>query len=432
SREPAGDAALQLEILRRAEREVHELRDEEGADAALAAAARCDAAVDALFGTGLTRPLSGHFARLVEGLDALGVPLAAVDLPSGLDGSRAEILGPHAKADLTVTFAAPKIAHVLPPACDAMGEIEVVDLAIPPELVAEAPGSWHLLTQAETSAELMAAPPGAHKGTFGHALVVGGGRGGSGAIALTARAAVRSGAGLVTAGVPSSLGPAVDRASAESMILPLPESAGALAEEAAAEILAAARGKQALALGPGLGRSEGARTAVRRAICESLAPLVIDADGLNACAGHLEIFAGLEVPAILTPHPGEMARLLDSAVPAVEGDRPQAALELAARTGATVVLKGRRSLIAAPGGELWVNPTGNSGMATGGSGDVLTGVLAALLAQGYGPESAARVGVYAHGLAGDLALPEKGRAGLAAGDLIAFLPAAWRALEDPA
>ncbi|MEM1178962.1 MAG: NAD(P)H-hydrate dehydratase [Acidobacteriota bacterium] len=435
-RRPRGDALLQLQILERAGRRVTEITDPEALEKAMADAGAADLVVDALFGTGLNRPLDGLAAAAVRAFQTLSPPRLAVDLPSGLDGSRWTPIGPHATADLTVTFAAPKVAHALPPAGDLMGELVLVDLGIPPELVATAPGSLNLTTHDDAAAIRLEPAAGAHKGSLGHVLVIAGARGLSGAAVLATRAAVRGGAGLVTAAVPRSLVNILEVSSAESMTLGL-HGVDRLAAEDVELVAAEARGadgkkaKGAVVLGPGLGRSGQTVEAVRRLLKELEVPVVLDADGLYALGDQPEALRVRSRPTILTPHPGEMARLLGGAVAGVEGDRPRAALELAERSGHVAVLKGRRTLIATPGGELWINPTGNPGMATGGTGDVLAGLLGALLGQGYDAVPAAVLAAYIHGLAGDLAVDALSREGLAAGDLIRFLPQAWVALGKP-
>ncbi|HVT16271.1 MAG TPA: NAD(P)H-hydrate dehydratase [Thermoanaerobaculia bacterium] len=431
-RQPAGDAAVQLEICRRLGLPIREVAAESEVAAALAEARDYDLLVDALFGTGLARPLAGLFAAIAGGLNDLPLPRIAVDLPSGLGGSSAEPLGPHVRADLTVTFAAPKIAHVFPPAAAAVGELVVTDLGFPPRLIEEAEGDLHLLVGEELSGLLPPRPAGAHKGDFGHLLIVAGSTGKAGAAVLACRAAVRAGAGLVTAAVPEPVLAIVNLGSIESMTLPLPAgAAGQLAGAAPARVLEAAVGKSALAVGPGLGQEPEAAAAIRELVLGAGLPLVLDADGLNAFAGRAGELAGRQAPTILTPHPGELGRLLGCSAREVQADRPAAARRAAAETGAIVVLKGNLTLIAVPGGPLWVNPTGNSGMATGGTGDVLTGILGGLLAQRLEPADAACLAVYLHGLAGDRALARLGGHGLAAGDLIEALPAALAELGGP-
>jgi ADP-dependent NAD(P)H-hydrate dehydratase / NAD(P)H-hydrate epimerase len=449
-RQLAGDAGLQLAVCRRLELTIHELApDGEAAvaeadlAAALAAAGRHDLVVDALFGTGLARPLSGWFARLVEGLNEVPRPRVAVDIPSGLSGSRAEPPGPHLLADLTVTFAAPKVAHVFPPAADAAGELVVTDLGFPRRLVDEAEGDLHLLVGEELCGLLPPRARDSHKGDYGHLLLVAGSPGKAGAAVLAARAAVRAGAGLVTAAVPEAILQIVHLGSIESMVLPLPAGpprehggeggdggGGALAAAAAERVLAAAAGKSALAVGPGLGQDAETVAAIRRLAAAAELPLVLDADGINAFAGHAEELATRKAPTVLTPHPGELGRLLGISTAEVQADRPAAARRAAAATGAIVVLKGSLTLIAAPREGLYVNPTGNPGMASGGTGDVLTGILGGLLAQRLEPLDAACLAVYLHGLAGDLALARLRGPSLAAEDLIAELPAAFADLAD--
>lgn len=429
-----GDAEVQLAICRRQGLAVREIADEDGVIEALEDSRESDLIVDALFGTGLSRPLAGLFADLVEGLNDLPVPRVAVDLPSGLNGSLSEPLGSHLLADLTVTFAAPKIAHVFPPASEAVGELVVTDMGIPPELVDEVEeesGPLHLLVAEELAALLPERSPETHKGDYGHVLIVAGSPGKGGAAILAARAAVRSGAGLVTAAVPEPLAAVVDLGSIESMTLALPAGgSGQIAASAVERVLAAAEGKSVLALGPGLGQDEETARAVRRIACEVALPLVLDADGINAFAGCAADLAGRGEETVLTPHPGELARLLGVPTTEVQDDRLAAARRAAAETEAVVVLKGHRTLVATTGGEVHVNPTGNPGMASGGTGDVLTGLIAGLLAQGLGALDAARLGVYLHGLAGDLAAARTGETALAAGDLVSSLPAALQALEE--
>ena len=428
---PRGDAAVQLDILERAGLPVERLDGDSDLAPVVAAASECDLIVDAIFGTGLSRPLAGHFAALVERLAALERPVLAVDLPSGLDGSRAEVPGPFLPAELTVTFAAPKVAHVFPPAAAAVGRVVVTDLGMPSHLVAEAPGSLHLLLAEDLAACLIRRSSQSHKGDWGHALLVAGSPGKTGAAILGARAAVRGGAGLVSVAVPESLMATVDGGCLESMTVPLPEEpAGGLGAAACEAIGSAAEGKRAVALGPGLGTAPETVRAVRRWTCESTLPLVLDADGLNAFAGDLAGLASRSAPTVLTPHPGEMARLLGLPTAAVQADRPAAARRAAQRSGAVVVLKGHLTLIADPEGTIHVNPTGNPGMASGGSGDVLTGLLVALLAQGYETLVACQLAVYLHGLAGDLAIADIAPEALCAGDLIAALPRAFDALRD--
>jgi len=429
---PRGDAAVQLEILQKAGFAIEEIRPESDLEPVVAACRTCDLWVDALFGTGLTRSLEGHFAELLERLDRLPVPCLAVDLPSGLNGSRAEIPGPHPHAALTVSLAAAKIAHVFPPAAVACGEVVVSDLGIPPALLEEAPGQLYLLTDRELAACLVPRDPASHKGHYGHALIVAGSPGKGGAVVLAAQAAVRAGAGLVTAAVPEAMLPVVDGGSLESMTLGLAAGGdGGLNEEAVAQVLEAVADKQAVAVGPGLGLGAATVEAVRQLVRALPVPMVLDADGLNAFTGRIAELAEREAGTVLTPHPGEMARLLGLASGAeVQADRLAAARRAARESGAVVVLKGYQTLVADPEGEVWVNPTGNPGMASGGSGDVLTGLAVGLLCQGYDLLTAAQLAVFLHGLAGDVAIESLPEETLRAGDQVAALPEAFARLRD--
>lgn len=423
------DAAQQLEIARRMGLTLERVTGE-AVPAALAAARECHVVVDALFGTGLTRSLGEPYAAIVTGLAAMPLARVAVDVPSGLDSGSAQIPGPHFVADLTVTFGAPKVALVLPPACDAAGEVAVTDLGVPGELIAASASQLHLLAAEDLAAYLPARKASSHKGDFGHLLIVAGSAGKAGAAILAARAAVRGGAGLVTAAVPQEILQTVDLGSIESMTLPLPGGPSGLGADARAAVAAASAGKSAVAIGPGLGVEPGTREAIVEMVLDLALPLVLDADGLNAFAGQAGRLRERPAPTVLTPHPGELARLLGSSVDEIAADRVAAARRAAGASGAVVVLKGHRTLIADPGGDVWINPTGNPGMASGGTGDVLTGLLGALLAQRYEALEAAQLAVFAHGLAGDRVAEQHGERGMRAGDLVAALPGALRALAE--
>lgn len=401
------------------------------APTALAPLDGCDVLVDALFGSGLTRPLAGDWERLVEGL-AGRRPIVAVDLPSGLDGDRAAPIGPALAADLTVTFVAPKPAHVLDPACDLCGEVVIADLGVPfaPEAGA---GALHRLLSEELGRALPRRAAAAHKGSFGHLLLVAGAAGKAGAAVLAARAAVAGGAGLTTVALPASLAEALAAGCPEAMTLALAETAGGtLSRGSLPALLAAVAGRSVLAIGPGLGRDAETDETIRGLVAATTLPLVLDADGLNAFAGRLDELASRAGAAILTPHPGELARLLESSVAEVQADRLAAARAAARRSGAIVALKGRHTIVAAPDGEAWVNATGGPAMASGGSGDVLTGLIGARLAQGDATEFAACLSVHWHGLAGDFAAARLGLPAVPAGELLAELGAAFRALDEAA
>jgi NAD(P)H-hydrate epimerase len=434
--EVRGDASTHLRLYQEAGGTVCEVPDEAGWQVMREGALDCDVVVDAILGTGLREAPSGLPGRVIADVAqaaAEGVRVVAVDLPSGLSSDTGETPWEHLRAELTVTFAAPKYCHVLPPACDAVGELRIVDIGIPPSLVAGA-GLW-LLEKADAAAAWPPREPDAHKGRFGHVLVVAGSLGKSGAAVLAGLAALRAGAGLVTVATPAPILPMVAAARAELMTEPLPVAAdGGLTPEALEHALLLARDRDAVVVGPGLGQAPGTRAFVQGLVARCPAALVIDADGLNAFGAVDGAPAALDRlrpgrPAVLTPHPGEAAPLLGGSARHVQARRLDAARELAAATGAMVVLKGRRSIVAAPDGLAAVNPTGNPGMATAGTGDVLSGITGALLARGCDAWTAATAATYAHGLAGDRAAERIGQEGMLAGDLLDALAEVLRGLE---
>lgn len=432
-REATGDAAVQLNICRSQGLPIREIGPEDACRRVAESGRDFDLVVDALFGVGLSRPLEGQFAELVETLNHLRVPRVAVDLPSGLNGSRAQLPGVHLQADLTVTFGAPKVAHVFPPAAEAVGDVVVADLGIPPELIERAAGNLHLMAGSELAGALHPRSSDSHKGDYGHVLLMAGSVGKAGAAILAARAAVRAGAGLVTAAVPAEIVQTVDLGSLESMTCALAqEVTGGLADASVAAILDLCADKSVLAIGPGLGEEPSTVEVIRHTVAQCNLPVVLDADGLNAVAGALGEIRQRGAETVLTPHPGELGRLLGVTPGEVQSSRLEAARAAADKCQAVVVLKGFQSLVAAPGGNIHVNPTGNPGMSSGGTGDVLTGIIAGLIAQGHSALEAAQLGTYLHGAAGDLAAERVGQAPLRAKDILSAYPRALAALEDEA
>lgn len=390
--------------------------------------------VDALFGTGLSRPLEAPWSEWVEEVDRLrregrlrGV--LAVDLPSGLDADLGVPVGPHVVADGTVTFAAEKPACVLSPNAESCGAVTVVDLGFDPrELLG--PPTLERLKEPEVAALLPPRAAGGHKGTFGHLLVIGGCRGMQGAPALTAGAALRSGVGMLTVAAPRGVAERLNLAVPEALTLGLAEDAGgSLTVDAVEAVAERTEGYDAVALGPGLGGVSTAREVARRLALSIDLPLVLDADGLNAFAGRLDDLRERSASTVLTPHPGELSRLLGVSRDEIVREPLAAAREAVERCGQTLVLKSAATVIAAPDGPTAVVREGNSGMATAGSGDVLTGVIGALLAAGVPPVAAARIGVWVHAAAGSKAAEERSQAGLVAHDLIDCLGKVWRRFE---
>lgn len=376
--------------------------------------------VDALYGTGLDRALSGLPAQVVEGVNAFDGPVVAVDIPSGLSGNTGVLLGPAVEADVTVTFAALKWVHLLAPAALCCGDVVVADIGIPRTAVEKAAGGF-LLEAEDAACWLPQRRLDAHKGHFGHLLVVAGRRGRAGAATLAAKAGVRTGAGLVTVATPWDAGLAIQARVPEAMVDPLPAGEdGSARGDGIEEFLPKAT---AVAVGPGLGLGEGPRRLLTRILEAWSGPLVLDADALTLLAGELDRLKGRQAPTVLTPHPGELARLLGITAAQVQEDRPTWARRAAEVSGCTVVLKGFHTLIAEAEGPLWVNPSGSPGLASGGAGDVLTGVIGALLAQGLPAKQAAALGAYLHGRAAELAA-ERFPGAVPASAVAGFLPRA--------
>ena len=386
--------------------------------------------VDALLGTGLRSEVRGAYAEAIGLINAAGKPVLAVDIPSGIDATTGGILGCAVKADSTVTFALAKCGHVLYPGVAYTGRLHIVDIGIPPELSAAA--GYEFLDAAAVRPLLSRREPCAHKGNFGHCLVIAGSTGKSGAAAMAANSAVRAGAGLVTLAAPASLNPILEVKTTEAMTLPLPDRGRGLLGDAARPLLAEAMtGKNVVAVGPGLSWSLETARLVRELAADTELPLVIDADGLNALADEPAVLLRKKSAiVILTPHPGEMARLCGVSTAAVESDRIGIAREFALKYRLYLILKGARTIIASPDGRIAINGSGNPGMASGGMGDVLTGVLTALIAQGYEPFTACRVGVFIHGYAADLVAADKGEVGMSAVDVQERLPYAFKQLTE--
>jgi len=411
-----------------------------------------DVIVDALFGTGLARPLEGVYAKAVAHIELLrgareharrDMPLiVSLDIPSGLNADSHAPVGPAVRADLTVTFTAPKLANVLPPASLFGGELHVADIGSPHALVEAAPSKL-FLTEAEDARAWLEATrytPESYKNTHGHALVVAGSRRMTGAAVLCADAAMCSGAGLVTVATPESAMPSVAaRLMPEVMTAALAESESGAVGFEAYEQFEKLRGRATVvAVGSGLTRDDdGTRRFVRELVERRTTPVVIDADGLNALAPWPSELRGTrEAPVVLTPHEGEMLRLLGSQARSALEDRARVVSEFASKHSLVVVLKGTRALVAAPDGRVFVNPTGNAGLGTAGSGDTLTGIITGFLAQAFGAlkdeadaVEATVAAVYVAGLAGDLAAGERGMRALVASDVRTYLSAAVRALD---
>jgi hydroxyethylthiazole kinase-like uncharacterized protein yjeF len=409
-----------------------EVRDEAGIAAAMNP--KPAALIDAIFGTGLNAPIAGVARAAIDAINECGAPVVAVDIASGVNADSGAIMGAAVRANQTVTFGYAKYGHVSYPGAARCGDLEVAEIGFAPNAIADIAPRGRFVEASDVRPLIRPRAAESHKGDYGHPLIIAGSTGKSGAAVLCARGALRMGAGLVTAAIPESVAAIVASQQAELMTEPMPSSSGGGFDAAAAiarlrEVL---KGKNAIVAGPGLGLTDETRRLIEFLITDCTAhdrPLLIDADGLNALAAlGPSLVRKARGPVVLTPHPGEMARLLGCTNAEVNADRISAARTLADATGACVLLKGSRSVIVAPDGTVHVNSSGNPGMATPGMGDALSGMIGTLLGQGFAPLDALALGVFAHGYSADRLARRIGAVGYLAGDLIDDLPAALAAL----
>jgi ADP-dependent NAD(P)H-hydrate dehydratase / NAD(P)H-hydrate epimerase len=421
----SGDAKKNLTICERLNVPMLDAVDSDSLSEAIVRAADADVVVDALFGTGLNRAPGGIHAETIRSMNELALPIVAVDLPSGANASSAVPFEPCIQADVTVTFAAPKLCHVFEPAAMQCGEVIVADISIPSAAIGDENVTLSLTTPADVRPHLAPRLADTHKGTYGHVAIVAGSLGRSGAAVMSARGAVRSGAGLVTVVTDVDAAGLVNAGSIESMTFPVV----AMEQAVVPHVLEFLNSKDAALVGPGLRDTDDSYAFVRELVSRIELPLVIDASGLNAFAGRASEVNPNGRPRIVTPHPGELARLLGRETKEINENRVEAARVAAHICNCVVVLKGHHTLVADPEGHVNVNPTGNPGMASGGMGDVLAGMTVALLGRGIDPFDAACTAVYLHGFAGDLLAEEMGDTGLAAMDLAERIPAAIQKLR---
>jgi NAD(P)H-hydrate epimerase len=412
-----GDARTNLEILGRLGSTVVEIGDSEAWELHFTEVSDCTLIVDAIFGTGLNAPISGLLETVVADVNGSGIPVVAIDLPSGLSADSHEPIGDSIEAGMTVTLGAPKISLVLPPAEMRAGDIVIADIGIPIDVIEQLDGARvELLTRGSMRELITPRTPDTHKGDYGRILVVAGSRGKTGAAHLAAIGALRSGAGLVTIATPACCQSTIAAMAPEYMTEPIPETPDGLDPNAVDYVLDLARDVL------GLGQARDTRTFVRSLVDRATMPLVIDADGLNAFIEDPDRLTGREGrDVIITPHPGEMARLVGMSTDEVQASRLEIARNFAVAHHVYVVLKGHRTLIATPDEKVFINPTGNAGMATGGTGDVLTGMIAGWLGQLLDAEAACKLAVYLHGMAGDLAEADEGEVAMTSGDVAGHL-----------
>ncbi|MGL5206212.1 MAG: NAD(P)H-hydrate dehydratase [Acidaminococcaceae bacterium] len=426
----SGDAFIQLEVLRKCNPFIFNLNNEQDWDKAKIAGELADLVIDGLLGTGFHGELNADFARAVELINSVAAPVLAIDIPSGVEPDTGKVARIAVKADVTVTIAMPKPGLYLYPGAEYAGEIMVAEIGIPEVLLAEADSKNELVTRSLAKTKLPFRQGNAHKGMAGRVAVLAGSPGFTGAAALCSFAAVKAGAGLVTLLTPLSsqniLAAKLNEVMVQGLIERLP---GVLGGGAVGDVRHWLEKSDVLAVGPGLGTSEATKEVIRDILQGCGKPVVIDADALTALVENTEILLRMKCPKIITPHPAEMARLIGAETADVDADRLAVASLYAVEWQTVVVLKGAPTVVAAPDGSVYINTTGNEGMATGGCGDVLTGIIAALLGQGLSAADAAVLGVYLHGLAADF-VAENGKIGLAAGQISEFLPRARQMVEE--
>ena len=425
-----GDARTNLDILGRLGVTVVEIADEQTWELHFSEISQCTLIVDAILGTGLKSAVTGMLETVIADVNASDIPIVAVDLPSGLSADTPQLPGDCINAAMTVTLAAPKLPLVLPPGEAYAGDVVIADIGIPYEVIEGLEGRYvDLLTPEQLRELIEPRTADAHKGDFGRVTVVAGSLGKTGAALLAGMGALRSGAGLVTVATPATCLPIVASMAPEVMTEPLAESEGGVAETAIERVLQLQQ--DVVACGPGLGRTRDAAAFVRALVDRATVPIVLDADALTLLAEEPGRLVGRDDRDVtITPHPGEMARLAGVATDEVQANRLDVAADFATTHRVYVVLKGHRTVIATPTGRIFLNPTGNPGMATAGTGDVLTGMVAAWLAQLLDAESACRIAVFLHGAAGDLAESAHGQVAMTATDLLARLGDALTALTQ--
>jgi len=420
----SGDARTNLDAYRRIGGVVQEVTDAAQWGSAVPDVQRAGLIVDAMLGTGLSAEVTGLYRQAIEDINAApGARIVSVDIPSGIDATSGAVLGAAVRAHLTCTFGLPKRGLLIEPGASYTGSREVIDIGIPEMLVRDVVTQEFLLDEQYLQGTLPRRRHDAHKGSFGHVLIIAGSPGKTGAAALAGQAAMRAGAGLVTVAAPAALNPVLEAKLTEVMTEPLPDAgAGFLGMQALPRLREILQGKTVVALGPGLATKDETAELVHSLLGQITVPVVIDADGLNVLAGHTELLTQARSPVIVTPHPGEMARLAGVSTQDVQRDRIGSARTFARRYGVFVVLKGALSIIAEPEGMVFINPTGNPGMASGGMGDALTGLIAGLAAQGLPLTAAAQLAVFAHGRIGDGIARNKAPVGIIATDIIEGIP----------
>jgi len=418
-----GDARTNLDALLAVDGKVIEIHTEQDLKNIHSELAHASLFVDALFGTGLEREITGLYRYAIETIDTIkNVPTVAVDIPSGIDASTGQVLGCALHAHSTCTFGLPKYGHMLFPGAEYTGTLNVIDIGIPANIIKQAKLPGSLQDRTAFSEPFPVRTQNAHKGSCGHVLLLAGSVGKTGAAVLSARAAMRIGAGLVTVAAPENAQPHIAAQLLESMSVPLEDSNGGLSRKALQHIIDLSQNKTVLAMGPGLGNTDAVAAVIRELVTHIHVPMIIDADALNALSRDPQMLKKAKGPVVLTPHPGEMARLTGLNTDQIQSNRIGTSCELAKALGAVIVLKGAHSIIAAPDGQHWINTSGNPAMAGAGMGDALTGMIAGLIAQKIPALTAARLAVFMHGHIADTLAQHRGPAPILASEIIDHMP----------
>lgn len=426
-----GDAAANLGLIETLGLPVTELPDELSFSGCKKEISGKDLIIDAILGTGLDSEVKGYFREVIEFINNCRTPVFSVDIASGLHTETGLPCGICVHADATATFAFAKLGHMLLPGAQYTGRLSIVDIGIPPYIVHSTHPRHQLLTAGWIRSRLAPRDPQTHKGNNGHVLVAAGSPGKTGAASMTAASAMRAGAGLVTLAAAQSINPVLESMVPEVMThLLADEEKGIMGKQHADELLSLLSGKTCLALGPGIGTADTTKKLVLTLIEKSPVPVIVDADGINCLAKNTQALARKKSDVILTPHPGEMARLTGTSAAQIREDRIAAARAFAETHKVYLVLKGARTIAACPDGKVYVNPTGNPGMASGGMGDVLTGIIAGFTAQGKDAETACRMGVYLHGASADMLAEKRGPFGYVATDVMHNMPETIKAVID--
>ena len=427
----SGDAKINLDIAHNLDMPIVVLDTDEKVEQLYDLIDGAGLIVDAIFGTGLTREVEGHFAAAIDAINESDAPVFCVDIPSGINTDNGKIMGTAVYGSATGTFAMPKVGQWLNPGKEYCGSLYVIEISIPPNMIEEADIPFNLITESDIMVQFLPREQESHKGSYGHVMIVGGSMGFTGAASMAGEAANRAGAGLVSVACPAGLNSIFEMKLTEVMTIPLQENKqGALHEDACDTILSNAANKSCIAIGPGLGKYNSTHKMLRKLLPQIEGTIVLDADGLNLIADDPSVLKQTKAKLVLTPHPGEMSRLCGKPAKEVIENWLTIPQEFAREHNCIVVLKGSRTVVADPTGNIYLNSTGNAAMATGGAGDVLTGIIASYIAQNRSLIDAVLAAVYVHGKSGDMARLQLGEKGVVATDLIEFLPLAQREIES--